>query len=647
MLGAPGKTRKSNPKKSGFGRAVGSYNMLAKLNGLIQDEARRAGDRSLSPAERKDARKSVGNFIALRDTVAAKIEGHLDGPALGYSLEEALRDLTAAEIRIVRRMIDETSSPDDPPMRAYVKAKRARALAVKDPELERLQGRVDKAQNLADQNMKLFRSAIKRGQISSTEWMRGSDRHKEIHDADAGARAAFGDERFKAKDTDLWKRVNQAILLKYPGGYIPPRLDSKKREEMKLLIEMSHSSTSAERRKEIRTGLEEAMRTRLRNRTIVVYEKAGGRQLTRAEKAKIKRDGSQKMQTLGEPFKVGPSFYGVINSVKDGFKWSLVDERGRVHISGSSNTKNSSSKNIGIAFRIVESLAMMDKERVGWDELPANDRRWLESNYPDISEKVARLLLRNINKKVKVSKATATWIAKSGGLAAFKLKGSEGMPKDCKGMAIGEERAFKGPKGQYVVVVQRMALRNKYSMHVVTKEGRKSQPRRLDGCDRALSRGHALGGSMVGVGQVLKAISNPTKIKKLNSEARRYFAKKNPDLPRGEADVSDIKELVGMFKVPDDPEQAFRYGLYFGIVRGLDTCGVQNFFKRKQIRKRYQERLLEGLLSETARAGGIAMKTRVKSEKRPSKKSRRSHGDGDDISENELEAMLMGLDPIE
>lgn len=629
--------RKSNPKKSGYGRSIDAFNLLARLDGHIRDEAVKAGDRSLSAAKRKESRKSVQSLLALRETLAAKIEGHLDGPALDYSLEEALRELTAAEIRVIQKLIKEAGGGASPEEGELIRAR-----AKLDPEVKRLQARVDKAKSIADQSAKLFAAAIKRNKISATEWQRGTDRHQEISASDAAAREELGDEHFAPSDKDLWKRINQALLRKYPGGYIPPRLDSQKRKEMKLLIEMNHSSSSAARRKEIHDALSRVIQTRLRNRAIKVYEKSGGKQLSHAEKKRLKREGSQKMQTLGTPFKVGPSFYGVITDSKSGFKWSLVDERGRVHFSGSSTTKNSSSKNIGIAFRIVESLAMMDKERVGWDELPANDRRWLESNYPSISEKVARLLLRNINKRVKVSKPTAVWLAKSGGLGAFETKESKGMPKDCKGMGVGEERTFKGPKNQYIIYVQK-GIRNKYTMRVQMRDGRKSQPRRLDGCSKALARGHAIGGSMVGAGQVMKAISNPTKLKKLNSDARRFFAKKNPriknpKLPRDEADVSDIKDLVGMFKIPDDAEEAFRYGLYFGIVRGLDTCGVQNFFKRKQIRKRYQERLLEGLMSETARAGGIAMKTRVKSKARP-KKGKKSQ-DNEDAANDVFKSFL-------
>jgi len=634
VLRGPAKPRRSNPKKAGYGRAVDSYNILARLNGYIQDEARKAGNRSLTPTQRKDARKSVRNFMSLRDTVMAKIEGHLDGPALDYSLEEAMRELTAAEVRAVQGMIEEAGGEVSPEEGEIIRS-RARL----DPAVRRAQEKVDKAQNIADQSEKLFNAAIKRNKISATEWQRGTDRHQEISESDAAAREELGDEHFTPADKELWKRVNQAILRKHSGGYIPPRLDSQKRKEMKLLVEMTHSSTSATRRKEIRSALERVIQTRLRNRTIGAYEKAGGRALTQAERLSIKRDGSQKMQKLGTPFKVGPSFYGVITESKPGFKWALVDSRGRVHVTGKSTTKNSASKNIGIAFRIIESLAMMDKERAGWDELPANDRRWLESNYPDISEKVARMLLQNINKRVKVSKETAMWLAKSGGLGAFETEGSEGMPKDCKGMAVGEERVFKGPKNQYVVFVRR-GIRNKYTMRVMTKDGRESQSRRLDGCDRALSRGHALGGSMVGAGQVLKAISNPTKLKKLNSDARRYFAKKNPTLPRQEADIADIKELTGMFQIPADNEEAFRYGLYFGIIRGIDTCGVQNYLKRKRIRKRYQERLLEGLISETSRAGGLSVAARGSSGKSKRGSSKSSE---EPVSDSELEDLLSAL----
>lgn len=327
----------------------------------------------------------------------------------------------------------------------------------------------------------------------------------------------------------------------------------------------------------------------------------------------MKRSSSQKMQKLGEPFQVAPNFFGVISKSGGDFSWALIDSRGKIHFSGKSSTKKAASRNIGISFRILESIVTMESSRVGWDELSENDRRWLESNYPKISEKAARLMLKNINKRVKVSKKTASWLMEAGGLGKFDKPAKEGDDR----MSVGEERIIPGMDGKYTIHVRR-GIKNKYTIWVVTADGRESSRRRIVGLKPAISRGHAIGGAMSGVSRLTGVASNPAKVRSLNSEARRFFAKKNPSLPRQEAEESDIQELAGMFRIPSDPEEAYRYGLYFGIIRGIDTCGVQNYLKRKKIRKRYEQRIFEGMMSESARAGGLT--TGKRASRRKSKK---------------------------
>jgi len=590
--GNPG-YRKKNP-----GKSIDAFNILGELNSLISEEAARAGDRRLSASERKEARRRVNSFISLRDTVLARIEGNIDPSALDYSLREALRDLTAAEVKMVRRMIDEAGGEVSPSQRESIDSAVAR-----DPEIRRLQARVDKATRLEEQTQKLIKAAIRRNHMSMLEWGRGDAQHSQIRAADAAAREELGDETYTPANRELWNRVTEAMKKKYPNGYVPPRLPSKKRDELKMLIEMSHKNTSAKRRREIRNRLETAFKNRLKTKTILAYEKAGGKALTEAQKRRMKRDSSQKMKKLGEPFQVGPGFYGVVKESGDDFAWALIDGRGRIHFSGIVSSKRAASKNIGISFRVLENLVTADESRVGWDELPANDRRWLEANKPKISEKVARLMLKNINKRVKVSKETATWIMKAGKLGSFQRPKTESSER----MSVGEERVIRGVDGKYNIHLRR-GIRDNYTMWVVSSDGRESQKRRVSGLNKALSRGHSVGGAMVGASKVTKAVSNPGKIRKLNGDARRYFAKQNPSIPREAAEEADIKELAGMFKVPSDPKAAYRYGMYFGIIRGIDTCGVQNFLKRKRIRKRYQEKILQGVLSSSARAGGISKK---------------------------------------
>lgn len=705
ILGRP--RRNANPasliKKRGLTKSVDAVNFLAELNQKIAELSASEG---FDKKSRKANRKLALALIPLRDTVEASVEGYLSEDALNYSLEEAMRELTTAEVaavqrlyktkrseekkslaegrrnltaseileiqgtltskrptltaedvRLAQRAINKQRSSSRRPLTAQeamaaqhtldVKRRRAkseakrrgvrqselkrfesegrevRELAQLDPEVIRAQKRVAKAEDLSKKAAAMFKAAIDRRELSATEWQRGSTRHEEIRSSQAAERKEIGDEPYKPKDKDLWARVNKAIKKKYPSGYIPPKLKSQKlavfrkahEKELNLLIEMSHASTKGPRKKAIRKALEGVMQTRLRNRTIASYEKMGGKVMTRREiQAERSSREAQKMQKLGTPFPVGPSFYGVIDKSGNGFKWSLIDETRKVHLSGTSPAKNSASRSVGKAFEVLENLVIQG-DNAGWDNLSEPDRRWLEANHPKLSKKVARLIVTkgNIGKK-KISKETILWLRTAADLG--RVKAEESMAKDCKNMTIGEERTFKGKANAYCIHVQK-GMRNKYTMWVVMKDGRTSTKRRLDGCKNAISRGHAIAGSLVGAGKVAKAVSNPGKIKRLDGEARKFFRKKNPGLPRQEAEAADIKELAGMFTIPHDSEEAFRYGLYFGIIRGIDTCGVQNFLKRKRIRKRYQERLLEGLVSEATRAGGIKVKPAKKSKKKP------------------------------
>jgi len=36
-----------------------------------------------------------------------------------------------------------------------------------------------------------------------------------------------------------------------------------------------------------------------------------------------------------------------------------------------------------------------------------------------------------------------------------------------------------------------------------------------------------------------------------------------------------------------------RRGYAWGVIRGLDTCGIQNYLKRRKIRKQYDQEILK------------------------------------------------------
>lgn len=60
-------------------------------------------------------------------------------------------------------------------------------------------------------------------------------------------------------------------------------------------------------------------------------------------------------------------------------------------------------------------------------------------------------------------------------------------------------------------------------------------------------------------------------------------------------------DLEAVWGIPADSQEAYRVGYYEGVVRGIDTCGVQNYFKRKKIRKNYEKELLEAREEAQAR----------------------------------------------
>ena len=122
-----------------------------------------------------------------------------------------------------------------------------------------------------------------------------------------------------------------------------------------------------------------------------------------------------------------------------------------------------------------------------------------------------------------------------------------------------------------------------------------------------------LGGILIGADEVLEA--NPTKRKRLASNARRHFAKPNggiwdeaksvigiggPQLEAGgksalaEEDITGAQALVGL---PREPKSSYRLGYYFGILRGMDACGYtpSKFLERRRFRKELQNTIIRSV----------------------------------------------------
>lgn len=219
--------------------------------------------------------------------------------------------------------------------------------------------------------------------------------------------------------------------------------------------------------------------------------------------------------------------------------------------------------------------------------------------------------------------------------------------KTCKGMKIGEERVFTNKKREYLIHVKKgRGKKTPYSYCVEMPDGSKSSTRKTADCSDVISRGHVIGGAMVGAMRVAQAANNPAKLKQLEGQARRGMAKTNPR-QRIVAKEGDIAEMRGVYQLPDHPEEAAKYGYYMGIIKGIDTCGVQNYMKRRRIRKAYQDRLAEGEQEFAAGFSGTKVPKLKKHGgiKMPKFITRTLSGDGDDdelIDEEEYEEAEQG-----
>lgn len=591
------KGRRKNPeiiKREGLGRSIDAYNYLGKLNQLI--------------AEGHD------ELIPLRDTVEARIEGYLSEDVLDYSLSEAIRNLSREEVAVLKEMMADIGemTPEE--------GKALRAQAKRHASVRAARKRVQ----AADRAEQAFRTALKRGLLQDTEFLVGPDRLAAMKAQQAGARSELGDDVYRPADMKLWKKVEAKLEQRFPEKFIPLKLDSKRREEFALLVKMRHKDTPRKERQKIKRRLQTALANRWKTALILAYEKAGGRELSRRE---IKMREAQRMKKLGTPFPLGPGFFGVIKSPKDkgvkGCVWHLFDSDAHIYMSGRAANKAGASREVAVAYRVLANLVDLG-DRAGWDNLEEKDRRWLDDKRPRLSKRVARILLQNINERRRVSKSTAQWIVSAADIGKFEDEGKEDVAQTCKNMTTGETRVFPGPKKAYHIHVRKGAGSN-FTFFVEMKDGRTSQKRRTKKCSEVLTKAHVVAGAMEGARGVTKAISNPAKIRRLHNEASRYFRKKNPSptVEREGAELGDIKEVAGMVGIPDDPNDAYRYGFYFGIIRGIDTCGVQNYFKRRKIRNEFQQRVFDAAMETSARVAGVG-RGRTGSSKTKKKKKKMS-----------------------
>lgn len=614
ILTANSGSRRKNPPETeavhykNLSRRIDWWNLLGRLNRYIEN--------------------GETGFISVRDVVKAKLEGYLAGEALDYSFEHTIRDLSAAQVNLLRKMIDESGGSltlEGESISQGVARRRAIDAQIdRDPKVRALQKRVDAFES---RNQELTASA-RRNRVGGHELNRGSygaaymAEHERAANEELGYATAYYPANVKA--------YNEALAL-------------AKRERPDLIS--TPDTPDSERKRRARL---------LRDLRIKIYEQPapkgfGGRE---ASKGDIRLRKATAKKELGVPFRVDSGTLGIITGTPSGYSWSFMDDRGRPYFSGTAPTSNAASREITIAHRVTSDIISLDArnpENAAWHDLPINDTRWLDEHLPEISPSIANILvdlvLNNNFSKRSLSKKLSDNINRYSSLKSAKpslSRVSDDMEKACENMQPRDRLEFQGPGGKYTIVVDKTSGGN-YIYFVVTSDGRESMHRRTDKCADIVSRGHITGGAMVGARAVTGAISNPAKLQRLHKSAEKYFEsrpkpkttrKRNPPkLPRQSADEGDIRDLTGMISIPESPEAAYRYGYYAGIIRGIDTCGVQNYLKRKRIREEYQDKLLSASAEATARLTGTRSGYVAKNKNRSAYQTESYYGSEADLPE--------------
>ena len=621
--------RMLRPKTSITGpSAVEAFNALGKLNKLIGE--------------------GHTEMIPLRDTMKASIEGYLTPEQYKMALDEAVRDLTATEVKLLRKEFDKAYSVHRAVGFSRARADVLRKQVKQHPEVRAKRSKVQRMRSLVEREREAERSlTAKRKTRSYGDIRYTKEELAERERADLQADQELGRIRsFQPANVSLWEKVQKQLEDKLGGKYIKPRFKSlqmfendlrgfvsdpqnykpktfqaveyrnrviNKRKKESATAKLAKSSAlAAKLAKSAAKRLKTMESNRFKSRAIRLYEKAGGEEYIGD---KIRKSG---FKNLNEPFMVKGNMYGVI-SEKDGkYIWNLIDSPQppvKVIMKGRSNDVQSASRRIKIANRIAYELYRQYYERgkSGWDFLSEKDRRWLSDNKDEVklSEGIARLMLDEAEKKA-IDEPTMKWIGKAARVKAIKpVEIRRASP--FKGMTTGEERTMKDPNNAYTVFVKKTM--NGYRVTVQTKGG-KEQSFFTERMSDIKTKSAVLGGLMAGSEEVAKAVSNPAKIRRLKNAADRYF-KKNPmkgnrkrnpsgiKLERMKSSEADIKSLSSLFRIPPDPREAARLGLYFGIIRGLDTCGIQNYFERQRIRKKFGQKLVSGAFEATNKELGV------------------------------------------
>ena len=301
---------------------------------------------------------------------------------------------------------------------------------------------------------------------------------------------------------------------------------------------------------------------------------------------------SEKKLKLDRPVQLGV-FSAVVHSpdeddLVDLYRWELFNPAHDLLVSGASKTHSGAARGLRIAHQIVENLSK-------GGELSKDRRAWIEGR------KTGGATVKTHPAFDKLARSAGS----GEGIQGYESPSREVARKfgrRAPSLSLGEEEEIAGKA--YTVFARRD--REGYWIKVHTKPDSVTKKVYETGwsgpyksLDRAYLKANLIGGQMTGAQEFLSA--NPARRRTLYMGARRALAKHNPkmadflgpSIPRsamtGTETFADIAESID---VPPRSEDAFRVGYAWGVMNGIDTCGVQNWNKRRKLRRAYEKEIL-------------------------------------------------------
>lgn len=313
---------------------------------------------------------------------------------------------------------------------------------------------------------------------------------------------------------------------------------------------------------------------------------------------------------LGVPYSIaGTAFRALVEAPDEDdavkvFQWKIYAPDDSLLLSGHSKSKSKIGHTITRGVKIISQAAAGEK-------LTRDDRFWLGTD-----KVTAHPAFERLGDSVPAQ-------VQRGGVQAYESK-SRGAAQTFRrpppSISLGDTEEIKGR--DYTVMAKRD--REGYWVRVATKPdpetgkvfetGWAGPYKGVGALEKAYAKASLIGGQLTGAREF---IENPGRRKTLYSGARRTLAKSNPKEKRAPlTGVENIDDLVQSMGIPSDAEEAYRVGYAWGVIRGLDTCGIQNYFKRVKIRKQYDQEILKAYKQIADRTvGPVAAGTRPRAQK--------------------------------